>query len=141
VVLDREERGVETASAANGTPAPPTGVVLKRRALISSLMSRGSGLTVANGSAPSISILISRPERRSRTRTRIWGSSSGAPERWRSDIEEQPDPARPEMDLDVIHPDIDALDQGGKQGMLAWSGQFGPVLPDFRGSRDQLTLR
>jgi hypothetical protein len=56
-------------------------------------------------------------------------------ERWRSDIEEQPDPARPEMDLDVIHPDIDALDQGGKLGMLAWSGQFGPALPDFRGSR------
>jgi hypothetical protein len=44
-----------------------------------SLTSRASGLVVANGSVPSIRIVISRPERRSRTGTdTIWFSSSVA---------------------------------------------------------------
>src|SRR5215831_20623846 len=63
-------------SAANDTPSLSTSVALNRRALISSLISRASGLAVANGSTPSISILISRPERRSPIGTeRIWVSS------------------------------------------------------------------
>jgi methylphosphotriester-DNA--protein-cysteine methyltransferase len=37
-------------SAANGTPSLSTSVALNRRALISSLISRASGLAVANGS-------------------------------------------------------------------------------------------
>jgi hypothetical protein len=52
-------------------------VALNRRALISSLTSRASGLAVANGSVPSIRIFISRPERRSSIATeRIWVLSS-----------------------------------------------------------------
>ena len=39
---------------------------LNRRALISSLTSRVSGFAVANGSVPSINILIARPARRNR---------------------------------------------------------------------------
>ena len=44
-----------------------TSAVLNRRALISSLTSRASGFAVANGSIPSINILIARPARRNRT--------------------------------------------------------------------------
>src|SRR5215472_16525180 len=55
------------ASAAKGTPSLPTSAALNRRALISSLTSRASGFAVANGSVPSINILITRPERRNRT--------------------------------------------------------------------------
>jgi len=41
------------------------------------LISRASGFAVANGSVPSIRIVISRPVRRSRIgRDRIWVSSS-----------------------------------------------------------------
>ena len=55
----------------------PASAALNRRALISSLISRASGFTVANGSEPSIRIVISRPARRSRIGTdRIWISSS-----------------------------------------------------------------
>jgi hypothetical protein len=46
---------------------------------ISNLISRASGFAVANGSVPSIRIVISRPERRSRVgMDRIWISSSVA---------------------------------------------------------------
>src|SRR6516164_558274 len=52
---------------------PSTSVVLNRCALISSLISRAAGLAVANGSVPSIRIVITRPARRSRIGTdRIW---------------------------------------------------------------------
>jgi len=40
---------------------------LNWRALISSLTSRASGFAVANGSVPSINILIARPARHNRT--------------------------------------------------------------------------
>ena len=50
-------------------PAAPRGVALKRCARISSLISRASGFAVENGSARSISILISRPVWRCRTGT------------------------------------------------------------------------
>jgi hypothetical protein len=40
------------------------------------------------------------------------------------------------MDVDVIGADGDPLDQSSKEGTLAWSGQLGPALPDFRGARD-----
>src|SRR5258707_3937933 len=64
----------------NGTPSLSRSVALNRRALISSLTSRASGLAVANGSGPPINILISRPRRRRCTGTdRIWVSSSVAP--------------------------------------------------------------
>jgi hypothetical protein len=69
----------ELVAAANGTPSLSTSVVLNRRALVSSLISRASGFAVANGSVPSIRIVISRPERRSRIGIdRIWISSSVA---------------------------------------------------------------
>src|SRR5204863_9387512 len=49
------------------------------RPLISSLISRALGFAMAHGSVLSISILISRPERRSRTGTHtVWVSSSVA---------------------------------------------------------------
>ena len=57
------------------------------------------------------------------------------------DIEERTEPCRPEMDVDVISTDIDAVDQGGKEGTLACSGQLGPALADFHGARDQPALR
>jgi hypothetical protein len=45
------------------------------------------------------------------------------------------------MDIDLIGPDIDALDQVGEDGTLAYSRQFGPALADFPGARDQPALR
>ena len=45
------------------------------------------------------------------------------------------------MDLDLIGPDIDALDQGGQKGTLSCSGQFGPAIADLPGARDQPALR
>jgi hypothetical protein len=45
------------------------------------------------------------------------------------------------MDVDLIGPDIDALDQGGKEGTLACSRQLGPALPDFCGARNVPALR
>jgi hypothetical protein len=42
---------------------------------------------------------------------------------------------------DLIDPEIDAFDQGGKEGTLACSEQLGPSLPDLGGSRDQPGLR
>jgi hypothetical protein len=44
------------------------------------------------------------------------------------------------MDFDPMGPDINAVDQGGKEGTLACSGQLGPALADFRGARDQPAL-
>ena len=48
---------------------------------------------------------------------------------------------RTEANVDLMGADVDALDQGGKEGMLAWSGQLGPSLPDLGGSRDNPLLR
>jgi hypothetical protein len=45
------------------------------------------------------------------------------------------------MDIDLMGPDFDALDQGGQEGSLAFSGQLGPALADFLGARDQPALR
>ena len=45
------------------------------------------------------------------------------------------------MDIDLIGPDIDAVDQGGQKGTLSCSGQLGPTFPDFAGSRDEPALR
>ena len=48
---------------------------------------------------------------------------------------------RTEANVDLMGPDVDAFDQDGKEGMLAWSGQLGPNLPDTGGSRDNPLLR
>ena len=48
---------------------------------------------------------------------------------------------RTEANVDLMGPDVDALDQGGKEGKLAWSGQLGPSLPDIGGSLDNPLLR
>jgi hypothetical protein len=45
------------------------------------------------------------------------------------------------MDVDLISPDVNTVDQGGKQGALAWSSRLGPGLGNLRGSRDQPALR
>jgi len=45
------------------------------------------------------------------------------------------------MDIDLIGPDIDALDQGGQKGTLACSRQLGPALADFPGARNEPVLR
>jgi hypothetical protein len=45
------------------------------------------------------------------------------------------------MAVDPLGPDIDALDQGGKDGALACSRQLGPALADLGGSRDEPALR
>ena len=56
-----------------GAPGLPTRAALKRCALFSSLISRALGLAMAHGSLLSITILISRPEQRSRIGTdKIW---------------------------------------------------------------------
>jgi hypothetical protein len=61
----------------SGCLRPGRGAALKRHALMSSLINRASAFDAANGSVPSITILISRPARRSRTGTdRISVSSS-----------------------------------------------------------------
>src|SRR5215469_14573198 len=115
---------------------------LNRRALISSLISLASGLAVANGSVPSISILISRPERRSRIGTeRIWASSSVALENSVAAISSSMPSRAGRTWMSTIGPDVDAFDQGGKEGTLACRGQLGPALPEFLGSRDQTALR
>src|SRR5436853_282159 len=48
---------------------------------------------------------------------------------------------RPEMDADLIGPDVDALDQGGEDGTPACSRQLGPALPELGGARDEPALR
>ena len=45
------------------------------------------------------------------------------------------------MDVDLIGPEVDAFDEGGKEGTLACSGQLGPAPPNFGGSRDEAALR
>jgi hypothetical protein len=45
------------------------------------------------------------------------------------------------MDIDLIGPDIDAVDQGDQEGSLSGSGQLGPALADFPGARDEPALR
>jgi hypothetical protein len=57
--------------------------------------------------------------------------------KWCADIEQRAEPCRAEMDVDLIGSDIDALDQRGKVGTLAWSRQIGPALADLRGARDE----
>src|SRR5262249_61486109 len=60
---------------------------------------------------------------------------------WRRDIEEFPEPCRLEMDVDLIGPDVDALDQAGEDGTLACSRQLGPAPPDLGGAGDEPALR
>jgi hypothetical protein len=60
---------------------------------------------------------------------------------WRRDIEECTEPCRPEMDIDLIGPDVDALDQAGEDGTLACSRQLGPALPDLGGAGNEPALR
>ena len=45
------------------------------------------------------------------------------------------------MDIDLMGPDIDAVDQGGQEGTLSCSGQLGPALADLAGARDEPVLR
>jgi len=91
---------------------------------------------------PSISIVISRPVRRSRIGTnRVLDFVLHRARQWPRDIEECGEPGRPQMDIDLIGPDIDVVDQGGQEGTLAGSGQLGPALADFPGARDLPALR
>jgi hypothetical protein len=58
---------------------------------------------------------------------RIWISSSVALGNGvAATSEECGEPCRAEMDVDPIGSDVDPVDQGGKQGTLACSGQLGP---------------
>jgi hypothetical protein len=45
------------------------------------------------------------------------------------------------MDIDLIGPDVDALDQAGEDGTLACSRQLGPALPDLGGAGNEPALR
>src|SRR5215831_12726319 len=45
------------------------------------------------------------------------------------------------MDVDLIGPDVDALDQAGEDGTLPCSRQLGPALSDLRGAGDEPALR
>ena len=59
--------------------------------------------------------------KRGRDQTRYTGpkrAASRSVERW----EERAEPCRPEMHVDLIGPDVDALDQGGEEGALACCG-------------------
>jgi hypothetical protein len=106
---------------------------LKRCALINS---RASGFAAENGSALSIRILISRPDRRSRT-----GTVVGLIHRRRSwTIKERAEPSRADMDIDLVGADVDAFDEICKQGALAGCGQLRPTLADLRGAHDESTL-
>src|SRR5205807_1074532 len=55
--------------------------------------------------------------------------------------EECSEPGRAQMDIDLIGPDVDAIDQDGQEGTLLYSGQLGPAVADFHGARDQPALR
>jgi len=55
-------------------------------------------------------------------------------------IEECTEPGRAQMNIDLIGPDIDAVDEGGQKGTLSCSGQLGPALADFPGARDEPAL-
>ena len=59
----------------------------------------------------------------------------------RCDIQDRTKPCLAELDVDLIGPDVDAFDQGGKQGTLAYCGQLGPAVSNFPGARDQPALR
>ena len=59
---------VQLRNPGGTAPSPWASVALKRRALRSNLINRASGFA-ANESVPLITILISRPERRSRAGT------------------------------------------------------------------------
>ena len=55
-------------------------------------------------------------------------------------VEERSEPCRADMDVDLIVPDVDPVDQCSKKGALTCCRQLAPGLPDFRGSRDQPAL-
>ena len=58
------------------------------------------------------------------------GFAAGRVRRWRSGrIKKRAEPCRADMDVDPIGPDVDALDQGSKQGTLACRGKPGQLLP------------
>ena len=59
----------------------------------------------------------------------------------RCQFEECGERGRAQLDVDLIGPDIDALDQGGEDDALACSGQLGPTLPELGGACDEPTLR
>ena len=44
------------------------------------------------------------------------------------------------MDVDLIGPGLDPLDQGTKEGTLAWCRQLGPGLTDLGGACDQIAM-
>src|SRR5262249_35854579 len=58
-----------------------------------------------------------------------------------SDIEECGEASWPEMDVDLMGPDSDAVNQGGQEGALACSGQLGPAVADFRSARNEPARR
>jgi hypothetical protein len=61
-----------------------------------------------------------------------------AARRWRScNIEQRGEACRPDMDIDLVAPDVDALDQIGKQAALAGCRQLRPALADFRSAHDE----
>ena len=129
------------ASSENGTPSLPKRAVLKRCALISSLISRASGLAVANRSVASISNLDLTPAAAQLGRHgQDLGLVLGRARQWPHGIEECPQPSRTEKNVDAIGSDVDALDQRGQQGALARSGQVRPAVADFRRSRAEPTL-
>ena len=45
------------------------------------------------------------------------------------------------MDIDLLGPNIDVVDQRGQEGTLSCSWQLGPALADFLGARDEPALR
>src|SRR5262249_62184282 len=60
---------------------------------------------------------------------------------WCRDIEERTEPCRPQMDVDLSGPAIEALDQSCKEATLACPRPLGPALADFPGARDDPALR
>jgi len=104
------------------------------------LINRASGFVAANGSAPSISILIPIPMRRSRTGTDLQ-FVFGQALRWlRGDIEGRAESRCVEVDVEVIDARVDVIDQGSEHSTLACCRQLGPALSALRGSRGQPLL-
>jgi hypothetical protein len=63
----------------------------------------------------------------------------------RRDIEERGEPCRPEMDADLIGPDLDWLDQRGEDGTRACSAQhsleFGRTKSRRRGCEGEISVK
>jgi len=108
----------------------------------SSLINRASGFTAANGSVPSISILISLPALRSRAGTdRVKGFLvSDARRRGNTDIEDRGEPHRAQVDGDLIDAHFDRSINAVRTARVRARGNSDHCLPSSAARADQPLL-